>query len=492
MARRHAGSVLAHATVFAVLLLAAACERNGDMASTSPAPDMHADTVVARIGGRDITLAEADAAVANALHELDHERYRLRRESLEAVLLRQLEGSRSGEKSAQILLRPPVPSPITLEGTPAASRPNGGRRPVTVTVFCNFESPHCADVQSTLADLLALHPDTVQVAARDLPLPMHRLAPLAAEAARCAGRQGHYWPFHDGLRAGGRTPERPELERVAAAVGLDRAKFERCLAAHETAGEVAADQALAHRLGLGMVPAVFVNGRRATAPITADQLLWLVSAELGDAKSPAIADVPLSRLPIRLRATLVGERPGLGLAVFDANGRPRVVREGERASSNAILRRVDDRGAQLLVEGRPERVDFEAQSSDGASPAAPVSESRVEPPGAVPASPGAIPVYLDRETVRARLADRVALARELAPVAMTVDGYRLLQLRAVQPGSLYELLGLQAGDVIVAVNEQPIHEGDNPLWDALDREREVRVRVMRRGGRAQHYTYRVE
>jgi type II secretory pathway component PulC len=77
-------------------------------------------------------------------------------------------------------------------------------------------------------------------------------------------------------------------------------------------------------------------------------------------------------------------------------------------------------------------------------------------------------------------------------VAMTVDGYRLLQLRAVPPGSLYELLGLQAGDVIVAVNEQPIHEGDNPLWDALDREREVRVRVMRRGGLAQHYTYRFE
>ena len=99
-------------------------------------------------------------------------------------------------------------------------------------------------------------------------------------------------------------------------------------------------------------------------------------------------------------------------------------------------------------------------------------------------------VYLDREMVRERMADRVALSSQLKPVAMTVDGYRLLQLGDVPPGSLYELLGLQPGDVIVAVNEQPIHEGDNPLWDALDREQEVRVRVMRRGGIAHHYTYR--
>ena len=40
-------------------------------------------------------------------------------------------------------------------------------------------------------------------------------------------------------------------------------------------------------------------------------------------------------------------------------------------------------------------------------------------------------------------------------------------------------------------SEEPL-PSDNPLWDALDRESEVRVRVMRRGGRAHHYTYRFE
>jgi len=62
----------------------------------------------------------------------------------------------------------------------------------------------------------------------------------------------------------------------------------------------------------------------------------------------------------------------------------------------------------------------------------------------------------------------------------------------VRPGSLYELLGLQQGDVLLGVNEQPVHEAENPLWDALEREGEVRVRVMRRGGLAQHYTYQFD
>ena len=31
------------------------------------------------------------------------------------------------------------------------------------------------------------------------------------------------------------------------------------------------------------------------------------------------------------------------------------------------------------------------------------------------------------------------------------------------------MLGLQAGDVIVGVNEQPVTEAFNPLWDALRR-----------------------
>ena len=102
----------------------------------------------------------------------------------------------------------------------------------------------------------------------------------------------------------------------------------------------------------------------------------------------------------------------------------------------------------------------------------------------------AVPVTLDRGRVLVLLADRIALARALQPVPMTAGGHRLLKLQDVAPGSLDEVLGLQPGDVIVGVNEQPVTEAFNPLWDALEKEDEVRLRVIRRGGLAQHYTYR--
>jgi len=200
-------------------------------------------------------------------------------------------------------------------------------------------------------------------------------------------------------------------------------------------------------------------------------------------------------LPLVLRGTIVGEVPGLGHALIGGAqpaGPASVRREGERVTPEAILRRVASDGVELLVAGRIETLSFASVEAGAERLADPGAGRSGEEPPAPLSPPGISPmqVFLDREMVRERMGDRVSLSSQLKPVPMTVDGYRLLQLSDVPPGSLYELLGLQAGDVVVMVNEQPIHEGDNPLWDALDREQEVRVRVMRRGGIAHHYTYR--
>ena len=44
---------------------------------------------------------------------------------------------------------------------------------------------------------MAHFPGKVRLAFKDFPLPFHEGARPAAEAARCAGEQGHFWPFHD-------------------------------------------------------------------------------------------------------------------------------------------------------------------------------------------------------------------------------------------------------------------------------------------------------
>jgi protein-disulfide isomerase len=495
-------AILAPLLASVLLLAMPGCTRDpspsADRSARPSAAEPGTNVVVATLGARKITSAEVDALVAAQLHEIDYQRYLLRRQATEALLLQELAASQGKLQTASIRLVPPRPPAVKLSGAPAGLRPVAAT-PVTVSVFCDFESPHCAALQAVLSDLLALYPGSVRIAARDLPLPIHGHARLAAEAARCAGRQDQYWKYQDQLWARGRVPERAELDAVAQVVGLDLSGFQRCLDEHAESDAVAADVELARGLGLAMVPAVFVNGRRATAPATPDQLMHLVEEALKEVLPARDEPRPTqpTNLPIVLRATIVGAGPGLGLAVIggaEPDAPSSVRREGERVTPEAILRRVRADSVELLVDGRVEVMAFGAAPRSGTSTGDSADEDGGSQGRDATAVSGISPmqVYLDREMVRELMADRVALSAQLKPQPLTVDGYRLLKLEEVPPGSLYELLGLQPGDVIVMVNEQPIHEGDNPLWDALDRDQEVRLRVMRRGGLAQHYTYRFE
>jgi protein-disulfide isomerase len=96
---------------------------------------------------------------------------------------------------------------------------------------------------------------------KDLPLASHRQARQAAEAARCAGAEGQFWPYHDRLFA--EQPRFAEDRLIAYAVdlGLDGEKFRRCLTERRFAAEVAADLAQARALGLTGTPAFLINGR---------------------------------------------------------------------------------------------------------------------------------------------------------------------------------------------------------------------------------------
>lgn len=451
-----------------------------------------ADPIVARIGERAITAAEADAPLRLTLHDLEMQKHRLRRQALESRLLRALESAPATERSAEMLLVPPVPPREEVAADPARTRPSGDV-PVTILAFCNFESPHCARLQVSLSQVLPLFPGVTRYAERDLPLAFHRHAAKAAEAGRCAHDQGAYWRFHDILYASGATPDRTALDRTARSADLDVATFTACLDSGQHAAQVAADATMAQSLGLSVVPAVFVNGLYASPDVQPADLVWLVEHELAarDAASPRQQPAETrSTARLQLQGVLASPQAGQGLALLapsDAPGQVRTYREGDVISAGVVLRRIAKDRIEFLRNGHAEWVGL------GEAPL-PVTQPSVERQDEAPiATPHrAVPVTLDRDQVLVLLSDRIALAEALQPVPMTAGGHRLLRVREVAPGSLYELLGLEPGDVIVGVNEQPVHEGSNPLWDALEKDGEVRVRVMRRGGLARHFTYRFE
>ena len=96
---------------------------------------------------------------------------------------------------------------------------------------------------------------------KDLPLAAHRQAQQAAEAARCAGAEGRFWPYHDRLFTEQPRFAEEQLVTYAVDLGLNGETFARCLTERRFARQVESDRAEARALGLTGTPAFLINGR---------------------------------------------------------------------------------------------------------------------------------------------------------------------------------------------------------------------------------------
>ncbi|MFT7581230.1 MAG: protein-disulfide isomerase [Myxococcota bacterium] len=142
--------------------------------------------------------------------------------------------------------------------------PSHGPRDATVTVveYSDFECPYCVTAAQTLTLLKAQYGEHVRFVFRQLPLPSHPNAQLAAEASLEADAQGKFWEMHDYLFANQERLERPSLEGYAKRLGLDEAAFSRALDDRRHRSVVAADVAMAKRAGALGAPLLFVDGQR--------------------------------------------------------------------------------------------------------------------------------------------------------------------------------------------------------------------------------------
>jgi protein-disulfide isomerase len=169
-------------------------------------------------------------------------------------------GTLRAQTPVQVYLKEPEPIRVKVDSTVGFAR--GPREaPVTVVEFSDFQCPYCRAVIPTLKQVAARYPDRVRWVFRDFPLEaIHPEAPLAHEAARCAGEQDKFWPYHDLLFE--QTDLAPAaLKRYASQLGLDEAAFGQCLDSRRHRAAVNADVQAGQRLGVNGTPTFFVNGR---------------------------------------------------------------------------------------------------------------------------------------------------------------------------------------------------------------------------------------
>lgn len=169
--------------------------------------------------------------------------------------------------------RYPVTGPQDLSTGPANA-------PVTITEFSDFECPYCRKAQAVIKQLKETYGDKLRFVFRHYPLPFHKLAPKASEAAMCANEQGKFWPYHDALFVESQALTAEALKELAKKLGLDTAKFDECFNSGRQAARVSSDSADGRQLGISGTPTFFINGVKLVGAIPLDAFKDVIDREL--------------------------------------------------------------------------------------------------------------------------------------------------------------------------------------------------------------------
>ncbi len=89
----------------------------------------------------------------------------------------------------------------------------------------------------------------------DFPLPMHREAMKASEAALCAGDQGKFGEMHETLFANQKALSPEALLTYAETLGLDTTQFKECLDGGKQAARIKVAMAEGQKAGITGTPA---------------------------------------------------------------------------------------------------------------------------------------------------------------------------------------------------------------------------------------------
>src|SRR5574340_928408 len=182
------------------------------------------------------------------------------------------------DMGVEVLLPAYLPPKVQVEATGPSRGPHDA--PITIVEFSDYQCPYCVRAEPTVKDLMAAYPGKIRLVYRDYPLPSHELAPKAAEAAHCAGDQDKYWEMHDRLFASNGKLSVSDLKAYAREVGVDGAKFDKCLDSGEKGSVVALHQKAGETAGVSGTPAFFVNGRLISGAQPIEAFKTIIDQEL--------------------------------------------------------------------------------------------------------------------------------------------------------------------------------------------------------------------
>lgn len=152
---------------------------------------------------------------------------------------------------------------------------------ITVVEYSEFQCPFCSRVVPDTKKILAEFKGKIRWIVRDFPLSFHDRAKPAAIAAKCAAAQGKYWNMYATLFENQRNLADADLKSYADKVGLDKAKYDACVAKPgPMEAKIEKNTATGMALGVTGTPAFFINGRRLSGAMPYSEFKRVIDDEL--------------------------------------------------------------------------------------------------------------------------------------------------------------------------------------------------------------------
>ena len=198
------------------------------------------------------------------------------------ILIMRSRGSRSSADAVEM-------SPVTFNpiNDQFGMVQGSGDAKVVVREFADYQCPACSGFEPVLAQMRKEYVDTgkVRFVFFDFPLDIHKNALVAAQVARCAGEQSHYWEMHDYLYAHqAEWADLPDptdkFASYAGATGVQGPQLLSCIRTGATRQAVLRSQGFGAAYGLTATPTFAIDGQAHAGGISYADLKTLLDREL--------------------------------------------------------------------------------------------------------------------------------------------------------------------------------------------------------------------
>lgn len=138
-------------------------------------------------------------------------------------------------------------------------------------------------VGATLDKITTDYPNDVRLVYKMHPLPMHKNAMSAAQAALAANAQGKFLAMHEKLYANSAALSRDKYLQLAAEIGLDIKRFTNDIDTEIYKKSIDEQTQEVMKVGATGTPASFINGRFVSGAASYESFKKLIDEELAKA-----------------------------------------------------------------------------------------------------------------------------------------------------------------------------------------------------------------